>query len=362
MNELRTFLISCAAVCSTVILSAQSTNTSNAENSLLVEELKEYLDKASRKQFSGTVLIAKNGEPILSRGIGEADREHGIPNSAATVYDIGSLTKQFTAAAILKLEMQGGLKVTDPVSKYLPEFAAAQKDRTLHQLLTHTAGFPGAIGNDYEAISEAEFIRMAIERADWGSDNPSYEYSNVGYSLLAIILERASGMDYEAYLSEYLFKPASLTQTGYMLPDWEEDLIAVGYENKSVWGRPNSKNWSDKGPYLHLKGNGGLLSTVEDLYQWQQALSTDKILSKEARAKYFKAQVAEGPEGDTFYGYGWVIIPHEKRGTIITHNGGNGVFFADFWNLTETNNTVIVLSNASNGFAEELAIRLVRML
>lgn len=362
MKKLRSVLLTLSALCCALVLSAQTEKTSNSTEDSVPEELMAYLEEAAQGQFSGTVLIAKKGTPILTRGFGQADREQGLSNSAETVYDIGSLTKQFTAAAILKLEMQGRLLVTDPISKYLPELGSVQKERTVHQLLTHTAGFPGAIGNDYNAISESDFIALAIDRADWSTDDPTYEYSNVGYSLLAIIIERVSGMDYEAFLSEYLFQPADLKMTGYLLPDWQDDMVAIGYKKKKIWGKPNDKNWSEKGPYLHLKGNGGILSTAEDLYRWKRALETDEILSSEARAKYFKAQVPEEPGGNTFYGYGWVIIPHEKMGTIITHNGGNGIFFADFWNFSDSDDTIIVLSNASNRFTEELALSLYRML
>ena len=362
MNNLIIILITCTTILSTSGLMAQRDAMAGAEDSELMAELSDYLDKVERKDFSGTVLIARQGKPILTRGIGQADREEGIANGPGTVFDIGSLTKQFTAAAILKLEMQGSLKVTDPISSYLPEFEVVEKEITLHQLLTHTGGFPGAMGNDYESISESDFIQQAIDHVDLSVDDPPYAYSNVGFSLLAIILERVSGMDYEHFLSEKLFQPANLTQTGYYLPDWKDNSIAVGYENNKIWGRPNAKNWSDKGPYLHLKGNGGILSTVEDLYKWHKVLKTEEILSKEAKAKYFKPQVIEEEGGDSFYGYGWVIIPHKERGTIITHNGGNGVFFADFWNFTESDNTVIVLSNAANRLTEELALRLCRML
>ncbi len=362
MKKLRSVLLTCFSLCCSLVISAQSDTMNSPADETVPKELMAYLEEASQGKFSGTVLIARKGTPILTKGFGQADREQHISNNAETVYDIGSLTKQFTAAAILKLEMQGRLLVTDPVSKYLPEFRTVQKDRTLHQLLTHTAGFPGAMGGDYDAISESDFIDLAIDRADWSKDDPSYEYSNVGYSLLAIIIERVSGMDYEAFLSKYLFQPADLKNTGYLLPDWQDDMLATGYKKKKIWGKPNDKNWSEKGPYLHLKGNGGILSTVEDLYRWKQVLETDKILSSEARAKYFEAQVPEEAGGNTFYGYGWVIIPHEKMGTIITHNGGNGIFFADFWNFRDSDDTVIVLSNASNRYTEELALSLYRML
>ena len=335
---------------------------SEAEDDKIYSDLVAMLEKESRKNFSGTVLVIRNGNEFLSASYGYANRSKNVPNAANTVYDIGSLTKQFTAAAVLKLEMQGKLTVTDEVSLYLEEFKDLNYPITLHQLLTHSAGLPGAIGDDYTAISEADFIQESLGSAKDNADEYSYEYSNVGYSLLAIIIERISGMSYEDFLYENLFEPADMDQTGYMKPSWNDQIIAHGYHGQEDWGSPNSKNWSDNGPYLHLKGNGGILSTAGDLYKWHQALQHNKVLSSDAKKKYFMNHVPEDGSNISYYGYGWVIFPESKKGKVITHNGGNGYFFADFWDFPAADNTVIVLSNAANRKVEELAARIARML
>ncbi|MEN8800329.1 MAG: serine hydrolase, partial [Flavobacteriaceae bacterium] len=133
-------------------------------NEGLQDALADLLSKESSLGFSGTVLVASSDQQVFLQSYGYADRSRKLNNSNQTVYDIGSITKQFTAAAILKLEMQGRLKVTDPVKLYLPELKQVSKPITIHELLTHTAGFPDAIGDDYEAISEAEFIQRAISK------------------------------------------------------------------------------------------------------------------------------------------------------------------------------------------------------
>ena len=325
-------------------------------------DLSSMLENVSKKDFSGTVLVYRNGNEFLSASYGFANRGEKISNSTNTVYDIGSLTKQFTAAAVLKLEMQGKLQVTDAVSEYIEEFKTLNNPITIHQLLTHSAGLPDAIGDDYQAISEVEFIRKSISRIKDNAPAYPYEYSNVGYSLLAIIIERVTLVDYEEYLYDNLFVPASMYQTGYTKPEWKEEKIAHGYRGKQDWGTPNSKNWSEKGPYLHLKGNGGILSTAGDLYKWHIALQGNDILSSEAKKKYFESHIAEDDSNTSYYGYGWVIFPESKMGKIITHNGGNGYFFADYWDFPASNSTVILLSNAANRKVEDLAFKIARML
>ena len=147
------------------------------------QELSALLEKESKKDFSGTVLVIRHGDQLLSESFGYSDRNKKVLNKANTVYDIGSLTKQFTAAAILKLEMEGKLMVTDDVGLYIEEFKALNNPVTIHKLLTHSAGLPGAMGDDYTEISENEFIKQAIHHIDDTSAEHKYEYSNVGYSL-----------------------------------------------------------------------------------------------------------------------------------------------------------------------------------
>ena len=254
--------------------------------------------------------------------------------------------------------MQSKLSVNDPIDLYLPEFKSLTPSRSIHHLLTHTAGFPGAIGNDYDPITEKEFIQMALESVRNTTFKESYNYSNVGYSLLAIIVERVSGLKYEVFLNEYLLGPAGLHHTGYVIPKWDINNIAIGYHKGKAWGRPVDKEWSEDGPFLHLKGNGGILSTTGDLYKWHKALMGDDVLSAEAKKKYYKKHVPESADESSFYGYGWAIFPTDNRGDLIAHNGGNGIFFADFLRFLDTDQIIIVLSNASNRTSEDLAPKL----
>lgn len=320
------------------------------------DNLNTYVSSIQDSDFNGTLLVAHKGDILVNKGFGKSNIEADIDNTSSTIFDIGSITKQFTGAAILKLEMQQKLKITDTISNYFSNVPNDKSDITIHHLLTHSAGLPPAIGDDYEELSDEEFVKRAFDQELLHDVGEKYEYSNVGYSLLALIIERVSNMTYEAYLNRHLFKPAGMDNTGYVLPKWNEKNIAVGYIKNRSWGKPNEKKWRSDGPYLNLKGNGGILSTTGDLFKWHKALLGDVILDPAAKKKYYSPHIKEYDDGDSFYGYGWVIIPTRRNTNLITHNGGNGIFFADFWRYLEEEITVIVLTNRASRQAEDLAM------
>ena len=196
-----------------------------------------FLNAAAAAGFNGSVLVLRDHDTLLDKGYGLRDREARLPNTPTTVHAIGSITKQFTAACILKLQEAGRLNVQDPISKYLGDVPADKSGITLHHLLTHTAGFPGAIGDDSEPIDGGDFTRLAMSTSLEHPPGAAYGYSNVGYSLLGIIVEHASGMAYERYLHDSLLVPAGLLRTGYRIPDWSKEQLAIGYRKDSTrWG------------------------------------------------------------------------------------------------------------------------------
>ena len=252
-----------------------------------IKKIEAYLLDLEKVGFSGSVLVEINNLKVISNGYGFRDKEKHIKNSSNTVFDIGSITKQFTAAAILKLEMQGKLSTSDKISKFFENIPGDKKEITIHDLLRHQSGLIGNVGKDYEEITESDFLDKVFSsklRFEIGSQ---FSYSNVGYSLLAMIIEKTSGQTYEEFLYGQLWQPAQMELTGYTRPTFDTDLIAVGYNrDNSIWGKPTDKEWDKFAPYWHLKGNGGILSTTEDLYKWHTSLMTELILSKEANKNY----------------------------------------------------------------------------
>jgi CubicO group peptidase (beta-lactamase class C family) len=312
----------------------------------LGQKLDGYLAELADKGTSGAYLVAKDGEVLLANGYGLANREKNIPVTPDTVFDIGSITKQFTAAAILKLEMQGKLSVDDPITQYFVGVPEERRATTLHHLLTHSAAMPDSLGGDYMPMKRATIIEQALESQPKCPPGERYRYSNVGYSLLGAIVEMVSGASYEEYLRENLFLPADMTQTGYLLPDWRSGQLAHGYRLKKDWGTPLDHRWDTDGPYWNLRANGGILSTVWDLYKWQLALAGTEVLSSEAKKKLFTPHIVEREGGDSYYAYGWVWTKTSRNTTLITHNGGNGVFFADFYWYVDENVVLILMTNA----------------
>ncbi|WP_460219146.1 serine hydrolase domain-containing protein [Psychroserpens sp. MEBiC05023] len=325
---------------------SMSSKAQNKSDQNLKIKVSNYLNQLEKKQFSGSVLVAHKGKIINSKGYGFADKESKIKNKAATVFDIGSITKQFTAAGILKLEEQGKLTVDDKIVKYFKNVPVDKRNITLHHLLTHSSGLPPALGHDYHEISTADFISKAMSSKLLFSEGTNYEYSNVGYTLLAMVIEKVSGLPYETFLYKNLWKPSQMEQTGYLRPNYNQKDVAVGYKDSGKWGRPNEK-WENEVSW-HLKGNGGVLSTVEDMYKWHQALLGTKILSKASKAKMYAKHVAEGQGAQSHYGYGWAIFPTPRNTDLIAHNGGNGIFFADFWRYLNEDITIIMMTNHSN--------------
>jgi CubicO group peptidase (beta-lactamase class C family) len=310
-------------------------------------EIDTYMTRLSKFGFSGSILVARDGRVVLEKGYGLANRARGTPFTADTVSTIGSITKQFTAAAILKLEMQGKLHVEDQIGKYLPGVPPDKSGITIHHLLTHSAGFRGDFGGrDSDPIGRDDLVKLVLAAPLVNPPGKVYEYSNEGYSLLGAIVEIVSGQTYERYLQDNLFKPAGMTSTGYVLATRSPERVAHGYRDGQDWGTLEDKGWGPEGPGWYLKANGGIESTVSDMYKWHVALEGERILSKDAKAKYFAPHIPEGPRAQSFYGYGWTIVTTPRKTRLIAHNGGNGVFAADFRRYVDEGVVIIAMSNA----------------
>ena len=311
-----------------------------------LKALNKYLSDVEKIGYSGTALIAFDGQPVISRGFGYSDVEKKIKNSRNTIFDIGSITKQFTAAAILKLEMEGKLSTNDKILKYFSDVPPDKSAITIHHLLRHSSGLPGGVGGDYERISEAEFLEKVFATPLRFSVGTAFSYSNVGYSLLALIIEKVSGESYEQYLYANLWKPAGMETTGYTRPSFNKEQVAVGYHDGERWGKPTEKDWADNAPYLHLMGNGGVLSTTEDLLKWDRVLAGESILSKEAKRKYYFPELRENETGRSHYGYGWDVFKTDRNTTRVWHNGANRIFYADFYRFIDEGVTIILMTNS----------------
>ena len=317
-------------------LSAQATAS-------VAERADAYIRSAG---IQGSVLLAKSGTVILARGYGLANIELAVANKPATKFRLGSITKQFTAAAILQLREQGKLEVGDPISKYIPGSPAAWSSVTVHHLLTHTSGIHSYTdGADYpdhmreRAGAPLEFInRLRRLPLDFHPGTKFY-YDNSGYFLLGVIIEQVSGLKYENYLRKYIFEPLQMTDTGY---DWPSTVLkdrASGYSKDSAGNEINA-DFLDMGqPYAA----GSLYSTVLDLYKWDRALYTTRILSPKSIEAAFTPNEHDWAKGIK-YGYGWGIAQVHGHKTV-GHGGGINGFSTVIWRAIEEDAVSIVLSN-----------------
>tara|TARA_R110002020_G_scaffold164412_4_gene351080 strand:- start:17358 stop:18836 length:1479 start_codon:yes stop_codon:yes gene_type:complete len=346
-------------------ISAFSQNT----NKELINKIDSYLESSVTNGFSGAVLVSKRGEIILSKGYGWADRENKIPNSPSTVFNIGSVTKQFTASAILKLVEQGKIKTSDKISSYFTQTPIDKRDITIHQLLTHTSGVSNRTGGfRYDEASKEQFLKEFFESELHSKPGKKYQYANANYIMLTVILELVSGQTYSSFLKEHLFEPAQMKSTGYKSINFSTERLAHGYyynidgEKWADWGTTqqhlpyNNEHW-------YSIGKGDIHSTIEDLYKWHNALKNNVVLTKKTRKIQETAYVAENDKMTSYYGYGWAISHSNRDTKIVAHNGSNGLYFADFVRFIDDDVVVIYITNVFLGSESEyVAIEIGKMI
>lgn len=306
-----------------------------------------YLRRIEALGFSGSALVARGDEILLEAGYGMADREAARPWTASTPSTIGSITKPFTATAITTLLASGRLSADDSLPVFFEDVPPDKASITVRHLLTHTAGFPGAIGPDFEPVERGAWVRQALAAPLLFEPGDRYAYSNVGYSFLGAIVEIVTGEGYEVYLRRAVLDPAGMKSTGYALSDSQADRAAVGYRNGERWGTVLERPWAPDGPGWHLRANGGLHSSVGDLLRFHRALEEGAILPPAWRDSMETRRVPENPEGSSHYGWGWAIFETSRGTDLVAHNGGNGIFAADLRRYVDDDVLVAAMSNVA---------------
>jgi CubicO group peptidase (beta-lactamase class C family) len=283
--------------------------------------------------FSGDVLVARNGTVIFHTAYGLADREKQLPFTNQTRFDIGSLTKQFTAAAIMLLEQDGKLSVQDPICQHLPNCPDTWTPITIHHLLTHTAGLPQLASSAYAEPVEATDLQAAIARQPLVSTpGAAFSYNNAGYVLAARIVEEVSGMPYAQFLQERIFGPTGMQNSGYAHAGAQ---LAVGYHSATGGAAAFE-------PTVVL-GALGVYSTAEDLLRWDQALYTDTPLTAASRARMFTGYTPADLK-DAEYGYGWNLV-NTPGHHLALHPGQVPGFETMLVRSVDDRSTIIILAN-----------------
>ena len=309
----------------------------------MIEKVDAYLQAQQKVNgFSGTVLLALNGDAKFKKGYGWANAEWEIPNAANTKFRVGSITKQFTSMAVMQLQEQGKLNVQDSICVYLAPCPETWKPVTVHHLLTHTSGIPSYTGlPDFRKISilpktPDEMIALFRDLPLEFEPGSGFKYNNSGYFLLGVIIEKVTGRKYEEVLRDQVFRPVGMSDTGYDRTNVILPRRAAGYA-RSGQDVTNAAYLDMGQPY----SAGALYSTVEDLLKWDQALYTDRLLPAAAKAAMFT------PFKDD-YAYGW-IVPKPSPATLgrrqTSHGGGINGFSAMLMRLIDDKMTIVVLAN-----------------
>ena len=290
-----------------------------------------YLTKLSNeKNFSGGLLIVKDGQKIFSKGYGWADKDKKIPFSPSTLASIGSITKAFTATAILKLAEQNKLSLDDQLKKYFPTIPDDKANITIHQLLIHSSGFHEFLkqdGGDYEKLNTEEFLKRAFAEPLAFKSGEKAVYTNVGFSILGLIIEQVSGLDYEQFLKKNLFEPIGIKNIGYRYPVAASDTIAIGYQNGKIWGTHQQHfEQAGGGPYWNIKANGGLEASLDEMFLWINSFTNHTILNEPNVQNMFTAHIQEeGYNGESSFGYGCNISQSRRNTKMIDNGGSNGI-------------------------------------
>ncbi|MBB6326629.1 CubicO group peptidase (beta-lactamase class C family) [Algoriphagus iocasae] len=322
----------------------------HAQEKILVDAL----EKARVEGFSGVVLVAQEGKILYEEAIGMRSFEDHVALKTKDIFEMASVSKQFTAMMIMMCQEKGLLNYDDPVGKYLD---IPYRGITIRQLLTHTSGLP-----DYQAVMDEHWDKSKV------AGNPDileylnkyqppmlfepgekYQYSNTGYVFLASIVEKATGKDFVELMREWIFKPLNMKSTDIRSPEEKAKVknFVAGHIKDENGSYVNANNFhsSDYTVWLgNRKGPGRVSSTAEDLLLWDQALYGDKLVSKETLELAFTpAKLNDGTR--SYYGFGWVLEPKSPLGKMVMHTGDNPGYKTIIVRYIEENKTIIILNN-----------------
>lgn len=303
------------------------------------EKLDTFMTAACRAQeFNGVVLVVRNDSVLLSKGYGWRDFENKIPHNTNSIFQVGSITKTFTATAILFLQEHGKLDINEYLSKYFPDYKYANKIR-IRNLLTHTSGIfnytSDKLYNPQKPFSHQDFWTIINNKPLEFEPDSKYEYSNANYFLLGLLIEKITGKSYEQNIKEIIFQKTGMKHSGFDFVNLISPYKSVGYDIDKDGNHIRSIIADSSGTYAA----GSLYTTIGDLYLWYKALKENLIISEST----FKQAVTayKGP-----YGFGWQI-DSAYRHPQWKHDGGIMGFAASYRNLPDENACFIVLRNES---------------
>ncbi|MBD8897605.1 serine hydrolase domain-containing protein [Rhodanobacter sp. DHG33] len=329
----------------TFVVSMLTAGAAGASTTDAINNANQLMQKYTGDVPGASLLVIKDGKPLLDRGYGMADLEQHVAATSATDYRLASVTKQFTAAAILLLAQDGKLKLDDSIRHWLPSLPAFTDQVTLRELLSHTGGlldYEDLVPADRTAqLNDGDVLRM-VSATTHGYFPPgsAYRYSNTGYVLLGLVVEKSSGMALQDFLARRIFQPLHMDHTLLYVHDVKTvPNRAYGYsETDGRWQR------TDQDMTSATRGDGGIYSNIDDLAKWDAALYDGRLLSDASRKLAFTAHVkVVGEPYEAGYGFGWRIT-----GDTLWHSGESIGFRNVIVRWPKQHLTVILLSNRND--------------
>ena len=317
-------------------------------------------------QPGAAVMIIQNHKTVFKKGYGITNLQQPVSITPNTNFNIASLTKQFTAAAVLQLAQANRLSLSDPVSKYLPGINHVVTNRvTIRHLLTHTSGIMDHYAftdtANRQHASDADVLK-AIEKTDslYFPPGNDYRYSNSAYCLLALIIEKSSGLSYADYLKKNIFTPLGMNRSVVLVPGKTITAQATGYRldaaNQTFMQSDINENF-----FFSTQGDGGIYTSINDYEKWLTALQDGKIISPELLDEAREIQFMIDPENQLGYGYGW-FIRHKDEPSTVYHTGSNGGFRSVIVTIPATGYALAIFSNRTGIDLEHLAAEINKIL
>jgi CubicO group peptidase (beta-lactamase class C family) len=305
------------------------------------------MDAGQQHQTADALLVIRNGAVLYKKAVGYADLERGVPANAQTNFRMASVTKQFTAAAILLLEKQGRLSLQQPLSDFFPELSGLGENVTLCQLLDHTSGLV-----DYEDRMPA-YLSVQLLDADvldlvkgvkdtYFPPGTAFRYSNTGYCLLALLVERASGQSFADFMKTQVFMPLGMEHSRMYEAEEEIPNRAFGY----ALNEKDSLLFSDQSLTSATKGDGGIYTSLDDYEKWFRF--RQEKLAIEVEAAFPACEFALPDLPDSFYGLGWFIVRRPGQPLALFHSGSTCGFSNMVMEIPEQNTLVVFFSNLAS--------------
>ena len=342
----------------TLFLGLTLASSASADEGAIAVELDRYLSAVSKTTtFSGSVLVAKDGEILVRAGYGLASRELDVPNTAATRYRIGSLTKTFSALGILQLCDKGALSLVDPLSKFLPKFPRGDQISVEH-LLNHTSGLPPSWREDWHEkrqLDLAEVIDLFKDSPPVAPPGQEEHYSNPGYAVLARIIEVVSGLTYDVYMQKHVFDPVGMKSTGTDYPN----RITTGRAQGYVIGMDEDGMAAiNNAAYLYLPslmGQASMISSIDDLHRYDQSLRAGEIAKGACRSQLFAVK-----EPSEFTLGSWWVEENTPLGPLIYFSGISSGFESVMYRYSAA--VIVVLANHQSANVFDIADNLTAIL